>query len=368
MTPSREIVHIVADGQPGGGSTMLLGLVDQQIEGRDWVPTVVSQPGSYLESQALLRGVRFIGLDFFTSLFDLHLASKLHAALAGRRYALSHLHGLRAAHHSVQAPLRDSLGRLVYTVHGLHQLHLPPPLRWAANVAERRVMRRVDARVFVSQADQAAAVAARLVPRAGESRVIHNGVDVQRVASVASLERIYDVAFVGRHDRPKGPLAAARILARLAAAGRRCTMAGAGPLHAECAALLRTLPGGDRVSCEGELGRAEALALIARTRVLIMPSLWEGLPLLPMEAMALGVPVVATRLPGIAEVIDDGVTGLLTPPGDEGAMLDAIESLLADESLQRGLRAAGRARVEQHFDHRAVAAAYRQTYLGVLAT
>ena len=76
----------------------------------------------------------------------------------------------------------------------------------------------------------------------------------------------------------------------------------------------------------------------------------EGLPVVLIEAMAAGVPVVASHLSGIPELVENDVTGLTVPPADAIALADAIERLAADPALRDRLACAGRARVEAEFD------------------
>ena len=89
-------------------------------------------------------------------------------------------------------------------------------------------------------------------------------------------------------------------------------------------------------------------AELAAADVLVAPSVptrggkREGIPVVLMEAMAAGVPVVASHLSGIPELVTDDVTGLLVPPGDDAALADALERLAADPDLRRTLGAAGR--------------------------
>ena len=80
-----------------------------------------------------------------------------------------------------------------------------------------------------------------------------------------------------------------------------------------------------------------------------MPSLWEGLPLALLEAMHAGTAIVASRTSGIPEAITDGVDGLLTPPGDEVALRDALVRLLPDASERARLGAAALARARSKF-------------------
>lgn len=83
--------------------------------------------------------------------------------------------------------------------------------------------------------------------------------------------------------------------------------------------------------------------------VFVLPSFSEGTPLVLMEAMLAGVPVVATRVGGIPEIVEDGVTGVTVPAGDPGALADALAVLVQDSSARQSLAAAGRAKALQSF-------------------
>jgi len=89
--------------------------------------------------------------------------------------------------------------------------------------------------------------------------------------------------------------------------------------------------------------------MLAGSDVLCLPSSVEGLPLVVLEAMAQGKPVVATAVGGTPELVVDGETGLLVPPGDAGALADALEEILRDPELARRFGDAGRRRVLRSF-------------------
>ena len=101
----------------------------------------------------------------------------------------------------------------------------------------------------------------------------------------------------------------------------------------------------DLVAFEGF--RADVAQVMADLDVFVLPSLWEGFGLVLVEAMAAGRPVVASAVGPIPEIVVDGVTGLLVPPGDPAALADAVTSLLRDPELASALGRAGRARVER---------------------
>jgi glycosyltransferase involved in cell wall biosynthesis len=95
--------------------------------------------------------------------------------------------------------------------------------------------------------------------------------------------------------------------------------------------------------------RRDVPALLAACDGFVMPSLWEGLGLVFLEAMAAGLPVVSTRVSAVPEVVLDGRTGLLVPPGDPAALAEALSVLAGDPVRMRALGAAGRARVRAEF-------------------
>ncbi len=103
----------------------------------------------------------------------------------------------------------------------------------------------------------------------------------------------------------------------------------------------------DRVLFAG--ARDHVPSLLAGCDVLALPSYAEGMPLVVLEAMAQSRPVVASAVGGSPEVVVDGVTGLLVPPGDVHALAAALRGLLADPERARRLGEAGRARVEADF-------------------
>jgi glycosyltransferase involved in cell wall biosynthesis len=90
--------------------------------------------------------------------------------------------------------------------------------------------------------------------------------------------------------------------------------------------------------------------------IFVLPSFAEGVPVVLMEALASGVPVVATAIAGVGELVEDGVSGYVVPPGDPVPIAKCIEQLLEDPALRSRFGAAGRAKVEQEFDVRREAA------------
>jgi glycosyltransferase involved in cell wall biosynthesis len=144
----------------------------------------------------------------------------------------------------------------------------------------------------------------------------------------------------------------------------RLVLVGDGPERDSLAALARRLSLGDAVRFAGE--RADAAALIRGADVLVQPSRREALGTAVLEAMALGTPVVASAVGGLAELLGDGA-GLLVPPGNAVAFADAIERALTDPPLADTLTRSARARAGR-YDAPEVADRVAQVYRSALQT
>ena len=200
-----------------------------------------------------------------------------------------------------------------------------------------------------------------LRPLANGTRIvrIYNGLDLERFTrNGAPRDRPPLVLGLGRLIEKKGFADLVRACAILAADATdfRCAIIGKGPLADELQELVDRLGVADRVSLLGPLPREGLLRLYPRASVFAAPCVVgadgnrDGLPTVLIEAMALGVPVVATPVTGIPELVEHEVTGLLVPERDPAALAAAIRRLLTDDQLVQRLTAAARARVEDRFD------------------
>jgi glycosyltransferase involved in cell wall biosynthesis len=156
--------------------------------------------------------------------------------------------------------------------------------------------------------------------------------------------------------------AAARV--RQALPDVRFLLVGQGPLEAQVRHLAAQL-GLEQTVIFGGF-RTDVPRLVAGFDVFALSSTYEGLPIALIEAMALGRPVVATRVGGIPEVITDGADGLLVPPRDPEALAEGLLRVLGNPTLQAGLAAAARARARE-FDIRHAVHRMERVYAGLLA-
>ncbi|HVM69821.1 MAG TPA: glycosyltransferase family 4 protein [Gaiellaceae bacterium] len=153
------------------------------------------------------------------------------------------------------------------------------------------------------------------------------------------------VVSVGRLKEPKDFSTLVRALAELREVPHRAVVAGDGPDRPALEAERDEL--GVRVELSGE--RDDVPALLAAADVFVLSSRSEGMPMSILEAMAAGLPVVASAVGGVPELVVDGETGLLVPPGDADALAAALRLVLEDADLRRRLGSAGRERAQRAF-------------------
>ncbi|WP_210491639.1 glycosyltransferase [Patulibacter sp. SYSU D01012] len=196
---------------------------------------------------------------------------------------------------------------------------------------------------------------------------IPNGLDpaAWSVPDRSTSDGLPTVACVGRFTPVKrqSDVVAAAGLLRDRGTPARFVLAGDGPLRADVAAQVRAAGLEAVVTLPGALPPERVAALLATADVACLASSQEGMPGAVMEAMAAGVPVVGTRVNGIRDLVVDGVTGLLVPPGEPAALADAVGRLVADPAAARRMGAAGRRRIEDEFSLDASVRATTQLYL-----
>jgi glycosyltransferase involved in cell wall biosynthesis len=223
-----------------------------------------------------------------------------------------------------------------------------------------RVIRASDAAVAVSHAVAAEA--------GGPCTVIHGFATARERKRLAGrTEGPPVLGLAGRLSAIKGVNHALRAFALVhrRSPGVRLEVAGSGPDAEALAAEARALGIASQVRFLG--WRRDLPNLFDRWSVLLQPSLYEGFGLSVLEAMGSGLPVVASRVGGIPEMVTHGSTGLLIPPADEVAMAEAIELLLADPKLRRSMGDAARNHVRTSFSEARFVKSVNDLYDGLLA-
>lgn len=264
----------------------------------------------------------------------------------------------------------------VYAIEHAVTAHAPPPIvgngiicrvrRVVGRRARERFWRSLPGRLCSRTICVSDAVRERLVSEWGypsrSTITIRNGVDLKHYSKghtgsasvlreelgISGAEPI--VLCVGRLSREKGVSFFFDALSLIEKRGLRVhgLIVGDGPLRATLEKQLDELGLGSRVTFTGH--QEDVRPYYGSAAICVLPSLTEGLPLVLLEAMASGVPCIATEVGGTKEVISHGVDGLLVPPSSSRALASAIERLLTNRQECAEIAARGRRRVEESFD------------------
>ncbi len=240
---------------------------------------------------------------------------------------------------------------VISTLHcSVHDLALRPYKRPSQRLYHAGWIRRLEV-ANLCRADYVVAVSHYTAKAALEAfgprkiEVIHNGVDTKRFRPVERVNpnQPFRLLYVGNWSRRKGVDLLSGIMQKLGEGFELLYTTDRGGAHVHYA-----LP----ANCHA-LGRLSGRALVSayqQADALLFPSRLEGLPLTVLEAMACGIPVIAAETSSLPEVVENGLTGLLCPPDDIGAISDAARRLAADVNQWRSLRKAARQDVEARFN------------------
>lgn len=334
-----RVVYLSHAYMVGGAEEMVLNLVRHLPE--RYQPTVVCIHRAGPIGEEIARtGVPFTVLGLKPGISRPLDVLKLRDALHALQPTIVHTFLLTGSLYGRFAAMMAGVPVVIGTEVNIYEHKRPSHAR-----AERWLMRGTDA-VIASAASVKDFYVKQVAADPAKVEVIYNAVDWSQLETTMTRDACRAVLGV-----PRDAVAAA-IIARLTEqkahrvlfeamaqhAGLRnlhLIVVGDGELRDELRRRAESLGIDTRVYFTG--ARRDLGNILSAVDVFTMPSLWEGLPLSLVLAMGAGLPVVATRVAGIPEVIEDSVSGLLVPPGDTGALGDALARLAADAGLRQSL-------------------------------
>jgi glycosyltransferase involved in cell wall biosynthesis len=360
--PILKIVGVDPERGFAGGETQVLGLSLALIRAGHQAD-LICDPDGALWQRATAAGITCYPLRISNSI-DAAAGLRLRTLLAGKRYDVVHFHTARA--HALAPFARGRTGVAVVTRrmdHAPNRLFGPLLFNHA-----------VDGVAAISRAVADALEQAGV--RKDRVAIIPSGVDCDRFRPPASAARerarialgltARDIAVgtVGMLEARKGHrhlIEAMELLRDSGAAGAadavgprvRCFIAGAGSLSASLTDEIRAQRMDESVTMMGLVG--DSRNLLWALDIFAMPSLQEGLGVAALEAMACGLPVIASSSGGLKDSVKDGITGMHVPAGDARALADAIARMAANAELRSTMGAAGRERVVLNFAMEAMA-------------
>jgi glycosyltransferase involved in cell wall biosynthesis len=348
---ARNVLHILGTARPE--NTGMVRIVRTLAQGLD--PHRYRIHALFLEGAGPLvetlqqAGVPASALDWWMGMRDPVGAWKFWRTLRKQKFAIVHIHfGGRSVGGLSRAATRARI------VRHLHGRILEPRGLTAVHFSARGA----DAVVAVSQA-----VAKQVVD--GPARVIYAGLPLPAGDPPARPHRPASEVIIGTAGRLvelKGIeylLGAASTLRREFPA-LRVEIAGSGPHREKLEAAVAQAGLTEQVKFLGWID--DLTSVLPRWDVFVMPSLEEGFPIAALDAMAAALPVVATPVGGVPELIEDGKTGWLVPPRDAEALASRLRLLLFDPDLGRRVGAAAYARVRDHFSAAQMTQKFAQLY------
>jgi glycosyltransferase involved in cell wall biosynthesis len=373
--PSRpRLLHVAGSSKFGGDSVLVVELARAARDRGFEVDILATDP----RFQELIRqqGIGLVNLDVIRReirpLWDLHGLVRLSQYLADSSYTIVHTHTSKPGVVGRLAARHRGVPAIVHTVHlfGFHEESRRLPSAIYAGI-ERRAAHWCDRIITVSEYHREWAL--RVGIGTPEKVVaIPNGVPGDRAAAVRDRDLIrggldvdeddFVILSTGRLAEQKGLeyLIRATSLLMPAVPNAMVLLAGEGPLSVPLSRLIDDLGLASRVRLLGF--RADVGDLLAAADLIALPSLWEGLSVSLLEAMAAGRPVVTTTIGSNREVTRDGAVASLVPPKDPAALASAITALAHDPNRRAALGRAARAEQQSRYTMERMLAGYIEQY------
>jgi len=327
--------------------------------------------------------IRVVLLDLARNVGTFRFIRRLAALFRDERPDIVHIQYIQPGLLPIIAARIAKVRKILATVH--QPAH---PYGWRARLLFRLAASLVTCFTCVSESVEKSWFDSSRVfdPQAGDQLprhcTIYNAIDVQRIDEIVNRDK--EIRFHARLKQGHGPLLgvvgrlraekgqghviAALPVLRERIPGTRLLIIGDGPDRQKLEQQAADLGVADAIAWLGEKSWEETIFWMGMLDLLVVPSVFEGFGLVAAEGMAIGLPVVASGVDGLREVIEDGVSGRLVPPGDVDALTLVIVELLEDEATRKVLGAAGSDRVWRLFSKDSFTISVKALYRNLLET
>jgi glycosyltransferase involved in cell wall biosynthesis len=377
MTDRIEVAQIVTRFIAGAGGVALRGVLP--LDPDRYAVTIITGQGGPLTDRARAAGFHVVIEPSLVSPLsprdDRTALRRLTRLCEAGGYDVVHTHSAKAGALGRLAAHRAGVPLVVHTYHGFPFHEFQNPLRRAAYIAiERRLAAITDAVLAIGSGVATEALrrglatpsTLRTIAPVVEAITVPK-TDQSRAAARAALGLDDDtlvVGTVGRIDYQKAPEHLITAIAKLRHRNVTAVWIGSGPGLSEARELVRHKGLLDRFVFAGE--RSDVAGLLPAFDVFAMASRYEGLPCAVVEAMRCGVPVVATAVNSVPDLVIPGESGVLVPPGRPELLADAIDGVLDDPRTAERLVRHGRLLAGATFDAERLAEVLDQVYSGGL--
>jgi glycosyltransferase involved in cell wall biosynthesis len=353
-----RILYIFAGAGVGGGERYLLLLADKLDKNKYEVLFVSTAKEKFLE-EARRRSLEVLIVNM-DSKFNFIAFWQIRDFIRKKKITIVHTHGAGASFYGRVAAKWAAVPILVTTVHNsLYDYPISRPKRGIYVFIDRLTARLCDKIICVSDAIKDDLIKKSKLPQE-KVLTIHNGIDIEsfnKNIDASYLEREFNVkphdrkiGIVGRLTHQKGHVYFLKAAAELTKAfpDIKCFIVGDGDLKDELMRTAQRLAVSPHCIFTGD--RTDIPELLSFFDVFVLSSISEGFPMVLLEAMSAGCPVVASAVGGVPELIQDGIDGILVPAQSHEALSEAITDLLNDKNKRENIRFAARKTVEEKFN------------------
>ena len=323
--------------------------------------TLFTNPVGYFRTLGLALSHRPPGLRGLALAFA-HFAEAIVLARELKRRGITRLHNHFANSAATVGYLATRMLKMPwsFTLHGISETDYP------AGLLLGRKIEAADFVACVSYFGRAQAMRLVTPDHWGKLHVVRCGLPLAELPAHAPSARPARIVAVGRLSPEKGQ---AGLLEAFATVSRdrpelELALIGDGPEAERLHEIAEKLGISSRVHFAGRLGERDTLQNIAHADLLVLASFMEGLPIVLMEAMAMGTAVIASRVAGIPELVEDGASGLLFTPSNWDELASCMRRLLDDDALREKLVRRARKRVSAEFDVSRSATQLRDLFAG----
>ena len=370
MSRKIRVLQMIDEASVGGGQMHVL-LLSKYLDKNEFDVTIATEPHGYLVDEAKKVGIPTLPITISNS-FSIKTLLKMKRQLRQNDFDILHTHGGTAGFWGrAAATLNRSPRAKIHTYHGLHYLSEAHEGRRSFQLADRLALPFTTKLICVCESDFKKGLAAKIVTEK-KGVVIHNGIELEKFSHQTKREDLRkefgvgkdEIVFgtVGRLHKQKAQDILLRAF-RMVADQRpnvRLWIVGDGELRSGLERLAQELGIVGKVNFLGE--RTDIPELLSAMDIFVLSSLWEGQPIVLLEAMASSKPVVTTNVDGIPEIVEDGKSGLLVEAGAAESLSLAMERLLVDSQLRKEFAVKGRDRMSAKFTARHMAERVAQLY------
>lgn len=345
-----------------GGAQHIIYLLGKHFK-QEYDITIACAPGGPLIERARAEGLRVVEISSLCRnphlWKDLCAFRQIYRLMRSARFDIVHTHSTKAGLLGRLAARLAGVPVILFTAHGWAFTEGRKYwVRWLLAQIERLSSFASNKLICVSEHDRRTALKFS-VASAEKLVTIYNGLaeiapdhlvdrgHLRRELGIEESARV--LTMVGRLAPQKDPIALVEACWTLSWRVPRwhLLIVGDGPLRAQTEQAIRARGLQGQITLLGE--RNDVPRILAASDIFVLPSRWEGLPLTIIEAMLAELPVVATRVGGVAELVEDAITGLLVPPNDPQALKRALAQLLEEAEVRKRMGEEGRRRALERF-------------------